>query len=183
MDTRTCRGVSLINSRPPLQVFEWLVFSDPKVDAHRFADAVRAAVAEGKARDYKRFRTWAASVDARPRPKHPLAPRGSGVRKGRKKGGGEAGAGDEQALIAQIRRGSADGLKHVPWTPRKPATAKQGLLHQLRWLAGQIRRHSSYALSACSNSVLMLCWLGTCGRSSCDRSNASGFAAVCTIAC
>ena len=97
-----------------LQVFEWLVFSDPKLDAHRFVDAVRAAVAEGRARDYKRFRTWAAGVDARPRPKDPLAPRGSGARKGKKKGGDA-----EQSLVSQIRRGSTESAEHLVFGRQK----------------------------------------------------------------
>ncbi|KAK9843689.1 hypothetical protein WJX81_002488 [Elliptochloris bilobata] len=96
------------------KVFEWLLFSDPRQDAHRFADAVRAAVADKRARDYKKFRTWAASVDARPRPKDPLAPRRSSAKE-KNKGGGKTGAGDDAALIAQIRdraagAAGADGL-------------------------------------------------------------------------
>ena len=80
-----------------LQVFEWLMFSDSRRDAHRFADAVRAAVADGRAKDYRRFRTWAAGVDERPRPKDPLAGRaGGGKRKSKA-------AANEQALVAQIR--------------------------------------------------------------------------------
>lgn len=110
-------------------MFEWLVFSDPKLDAHRFADAVRGAVAEGRARDYKRFRTWAAGVDARPRPRAPLAPRGSGARKGKKGGGG-----DEQALVAQIRRGTTNSAKRFVLGARaKAAIAGQGLLHSSAW--------------------------------------------------
>ncbi len=77
------------------------MFSDPRRDAHRFADALRAAVADGRARDHCKFRAWAAKVDARPRPKgDPLASRKRG-RKDKEKGG--RAAADEQALIAQIR--------------------------------------------------------------------------------
>lgn len=78
------------------------MFSDPRRDAHRFADALRAAVADGRARDHRKFRAWAAKVDARPRPKgDPLAPRKRGRSNAEK--GGRAAA-DEQALVAQIRR-------------------------------------------------------------------------------
>lgn len=80
-----------------LQVFEWLMFSDSRRDAHRFADAVRAAVADGRAKDYRRFRTWAAGVDKRLRPKDPLAARARGGKRKSKV------AADEQALVAQIR--------------------------------------------------------------------------------
>jgi hypothetical protein len=99
------------------------MFSDPRRDAHRFADALRAAVADGRARDHRKFRAWAAKVDARPRPKgDPLAPRKRGRSK-RSRSNAEKGgraAADEQALVAQIRR--APGA--VVRAPGRPACGR-----------------------------------------------------------
>lgn len=163
-----------------LQVFEWLVFSDPKRDAHRFADAVRAAVAEGRARDYKRFRTWAAGVDARPRPKDPLAPRGSGARKVKKKGGG-----DEQALVAQIRRGTTDRAERLVLGARaKAAISEQGLLHSSACLGGQAWRNRSCALPV--GATIIRCWQGPCQTRSYAVTGSAAAASglvVCATAC
>ena len=55
------------------QVFMWVMCSDEAKDAHRFADAVDAAVADGSAPLYKTFQDWARRVRAKPAPKDPLA--------------------------------------------------------------------------------------------------------------
>jgi len=55
------------------KVFMWVMCSDEAKDAHRFADAVDAAVADGSAPLYKTFEDWARRVRAKPAPKDPLA--------------------------------------------------------------------------------------------------------------
>lgn len=55
------------------KVFMWVMCSDEAKDAHRFADAVDAAVADGSAPLYKTFQDWARRVRAKPAPKDPLA--------------------------------------------------------------------------------------------------------------
>ncbi len=54
------------------KVFMWVMCSDEAKDAHRFADAVDAAVADGSAPLYKTFEDWARRVRAKPAPKDPL---------------------------------------------------------------------------------------------------------------
>ena len=51
------------------KVFMWVMCSDEAKDAHRFADAVDAAVADGSAPLYKTFEDWARRVRAKPAPK------------------------------------------------------------------------------------------------------------------
>ncbi|KAF8067369.1 ATJ6 [Scenedesmus sp. PABB004] len=94
------------------RVFDWLMLSRPELDSHRFAEALRAAIAAGEARPTRAFDAWAARVDATPRPAaDPLAPpparRGGGAR-----GCGGGGGGDEQALVAAIqgRAGAFNGM-------------------------------------------------------------------------
>ena len=55
------------------KVFMWVMCSDEAKDAHRFADAVDAAVADGSAPLYETFEDWARRVRAKPAPKDPLA--------------------------------------------------------------------------------------------------------------
>ena len=51
----------------------WVMCSDEAKDAHRFADAVDAAVADGSAPLYKTFEDWARRVRAKPRAEGSLA--------------------------------------------------------------------------------------------------------------
>ena len=86
-------------------VFDWLPCSDPARDAHRFADAVEAAVKAGTVPGpvTKKFSAWKkANVEGKPRPVDPLAPRAGG---GKKKGGdsGEAGLALAMRQAAAVR--------------------------------------------------------------------------------
>lgn len=106
------------------KVFMWVMCSDEAADSHRFADAVDAAVAAGRARRYPAFDAWAKRARAKPAPSDPLERRPAGVDgKGgggaRKKRGGKAAAGSEEAsgdLAALIvargnaRRAAAEDL-------------------------------------------------------------------------
>lgn len=81
-----------------LQVFSWVMCSQPELDSHRFMDMIEAAVQAKEVKSFKKFAAWAKQVKARPRPANPLAPPKA---KGKKKGGKQQD--DSMALIAQIR--------------------------------------------------------------------------------
>lgn len=78
------------------QVFQWVMCSEERLDAHRFRDIILAAIAEGRTKQYKAFKPWSARVAATPAPKDPFA-----QRKGKKKR--SSAAGSDQQLVAQIR--------------------------------------------------------------------------------
>jgi DnaJ family protein C protein 9 len=78
------------------QVFQWVMCSEERLDAHRFRDTILAAIAEGRAKPYRAFKPWSARVAATPAPKDPLAKRQG------KKARSSAAGGDQQ-LVAQIR--------------------------------------------------------------------------------
>ena len=80
-----------------MQVFEWVMCSEERKDAHRFRDIILTAQEAGKAKKHKKFRPWSEKVARQPRPKHPLTPSRTNA----------AGPGKdaEKQLIAQIRYG------------------------------------------------------------------------------
>ena len=80
-----------------MQVFEWVMCSEERKDAHRFRDIILAAQEAGEAKKHKQFRPWSEKVAKQPRPKHPLTPSRTNA----------AGPGKdaEKQLIAQIRYG------------------------------------------------------------------------------
>ena len=87
------------------KVFMWVMCSDEAKDAHRFADAVDAAVADGSAPLYKTFEDWARRVRAKPAPKDPLAePKTKKTKKDKDDASGLA------ALILARRETRADDL-------------------------------------------------------------------------
>ena len=89
------------------KVFMWVMCSDEAKDAHRFADAVDAAVADGSAPLYKTFEDWARRVRAKPSPKDPLAePRKTANTKKK----GKADDSGLAALILARRETRADDL-------------------------------------------------------------------------
>lgn len=89
------------------KVFDWLPCSDPARDAHRFADAVRAAVAAGDVKPYPKFEAWFKSaVEGVPPPSDPLAPRTD-------RGRPAAPANDVKALAAAMRGAAEDRLAGV----------------------------------------------------------------------
>ena len=73
-------------------MFEWVLCSEEKTDAHHFRDIILAAVNEKRVKQYKKFKPWSDKVAKQPRPRKPLAP---------KKVTGSA-DGDKQ-LVEQIR--------------------------------------------------------------------------------
>lgn len=75
------------------QVFEWLMCSHPSTDSHRFMDAIDGAIEAGEAKSSKAYRTWAADVKSRKRPKNPV------IRKAKKQKSND----DDQALVRAIR--------------------------------------------------------------------------------
>jgi len=75
-----------------VQVFQWVMCSEEKTDAHHFRDIILAAVERKQVKRYKTFKPWSEKVAKQPRPKAPLAPRKANA-------AGEA----EKQLIAQIR--------------------------------------------------------------------------------
>ena len=77
-----------------LQVFEWVMCSEAKADAHRFRDIILAAIDDNKVKLYKKFKAWSEKVAKQPRPKAPLAPK--------KANASEAADGQNQ-LVQQIR--------------------------------------------------------------------------------
>ena len=78
-----------------MQVFEWVLCSEPKLDSHRFRDIVLEGIKGGRAKPYPAFKPWSERVAAQPRPKNPFARP--------KKRKAAPGAGSGQELIAQIR--------------------------------------------------------------------------------
>lgn len=76
-----------------MQVFEWLMCSHPGTDSHRFMDAIDGAIEAGEAKSSKAYRTWAADVKSRKRPKNPV------IRKAKKQKSND----DDQALVRAIR--------------------------------------------------------------------------------
>jgi hypothetical protein len=120
-----------------VQVFEWLMCSEPKLDSHRFMDILEEAIKEGSATRHARFTKWAKQVAAKPRPKNPLA-------KGKKR---KKDSDREMALVAQIRCASLlknpGACAHVyvntschdkcSWLPRWCASQPySGELHTMR---------------------------------------------------
>ena len=94
--------MSLYKAVLVVQVFEWVMCSEERKDAHRLRDIILAAQEGGKAKKYKKFRPWSEKVAKQPRPKHPLAPSSTNA----------AGPGKdvEKQLIAQIRYGRGPHL-------------------------------------------------------------------------
>ena len=89
----------------PLQVFEWVMCSDPKRDSHRFADLVREHLQREGSEPPARFVKWEKQVRKRRAPADPLAPRKRGKEN-------RAGGQDDASLVALIRwveRGSGLG--------------------------------------------------------------------------
>ncbi|KAK9918041.1 hypothetical protein WJX75_000728 [Coccomyxa subellipsoidea] len=82
------------------QVFDWVMCSEEKKDAHRFRDIILAAVEEGRVKLFKPFKPWSEKVAKQPRPKNPLA---------KKKNTSKA-EGSDQQLIAQIRGAGASRM-------------------------------------------------------------------------
>ena len=78
------------------QVFQWVMCSEERLDAHRFRDIILAAVAEGRAKQFRAFKPWSARVAATQAPKDPF-----GRHKGKKEN--SSAAGSDQQLVAQIR--------------------------------------------------------------------------------
>ena len=77
-----------------VQVFEWVMCSEEKTDAHRFRDIILAAIDSKRVKQYNKFKPWSERVAKQPRPKAPLAPRRANA----------AGAADaDKQLIQQIR--------------------------------------------------------------------------------
>jgi DnaJ family protein C protein 9 len=79
-----------------VQVFEWVMCSDNKVDSHRFMDAIHSGIDRGDLKRFRIFTSWAKEVSLKPRPKNPLA-------KPKKRKGATTAQSDEQALVAAIR--------------------------------------------------------------------------------
>ena len=93
------------------KVFMWVMCSDDKLDSHRFADIIDAAVAAEEVKVFKKFSKWAVAVRKRPAPKDPLKPRAASKKKKAASAGG--GEGDLLALIQQrqkARMSQADDL-------------------------------------------------------------------------
>ncbi|CAL8471723.1 g11265 [Coccomyxa elongata] len=78
------------------QVFDWVMCSEEKIDAHRFMDIILAAIKEGRVKHFSRFEPWSKKVAKQPRPKNPLA---------RKKTRNLQS--NDQQLVAQIRGAGA----------------------------------------------------------------------------
>ena len=76
------------------QVFEWVMCSEEKRDAHRFRDIILSAVKDNKVKLFMSFKPWSEKVAKQPRPKDPLAPRKTNA-------GGAADA--DKQLMEQIR--------------------------------------------------------------------------------
>jgi DnaJ family protein C protein 9 len=92
----------------------WVMCSDQKLDSHRFADVIDAAVLAGELDKSAKFSKWATAARKKPAPKDPLKPRAT-KKKGGGGGGGEGGGGDGDlmALIQSrqaARAGQADDL-------------------------------------------------------------------------
>ena len=89
------------------KVFMWVMCSDDKLDSHRFADLVDAAIDSGELKPSQKFSKWAAIVRRQPAPKNPLKPQ---KKKKGKQGGSD---GDLMALIQarqSARASQADDL-------------------------------------------------------------------------
>ena len=65
-------------------VFAWVMCSEEKVDAHRFADMIDDALAKNKISSFQIYETWATATRKKPAPKNPLKPQKKQV-KGTKK--------------------------------------------------------------------------------------------------
>lgn len=97
-----CQGVFLVNIcrssscvvklLSGVQVFDWVMCSEEKKDAHRFRDIILAAIKEGHVKQFPRFEPWSKKVEKQPRPKNPLAKK--------KKSKSQS---NDQQLVAQIR--------------------------------------------------------------------------------
>ena len=86
------------------KVFGWLCCSRPKVDAHRFCEALEAAIMAGTGARTAAFTKWAKKVRASPKPKvDPLAPKPKPAKAKRK-------ADPQLALVAQIQGKNADRM-------------------------------------------------------------------------
>jgi DnaJ family protein C protein 9 len=57
------------------KVFEWVMVSEEKMDAHRFADYVEDDLKKINQKPFPVFQTWAAETRKKPAPKNPLKPR------------------------------------------------------------------------------------------------------------
>ncbi|CAN6454224.1 unnamed protein product [Victoria cruziana] len=57
------------------KVFNYMICSDEKLDAHRFKDIIDEALAAGELKDSKKYRQWAAEVSQRKPPTDPLKKR------------------------------------------------------------------------------------------------------------
>lgn len=68
--------------------------SEPKLDSHRFMDAIEQAVQEARVPAYPRFAKWAKDIAAKPRPKDPLKKKSKKRKPDRE---------NDLALVAQIR--------------------------------------------------------------------------------
>lgn len=96
-------SVELLTCSLLVQVFAWVMCSDPERDSHRFMDIIASAAKEDKVQLYKRFKVWAEETSKRRRPKNPLKPK----KKSKEESKGE------QALIKAIRSAS-----HAAWFRR-----------------------------------------------------------------
>lgn len=84
------------------KVFAYVMCSRSDLDAHRFMDAIRAAVERGAAPRHARFDAWAARTESKPRPKADKVLGG-----GKRSSASSSGMG---SLVAQIRaKGSPAG--------------------------------------------------------------------------
>lgn len=90
-----------------IKVFMWVMCSDEKLDSHRFAEVIDAAVAAGEVTESEKFSKWAAAVRKRPAPADPLKPRASTKKKTKGGGGGAGGGGGDGDLMALIQQRQA----------------------------------------------------------------------------
>jgi DnaJ family protein C protein 9 len=87
------------------KVFMWVMCSEEAKDAHRFADMVTDAIADGSATSFEAFTEWARRVRLKPAPKDPL-----GIEQKKKPTKTKDDTNDLAALILARRETRADDL-------------------------------------------------------------------------
>jgi DnaJ family protein C protein 9 len=87
------------------KVFMWVMCSEEAKDAHRFADMVTDAIADGSATSFEAFTEWARRVRLKPAPKDPLS-----VEQKKKQTKTKDDTNDLAALILARRETRADDL-------------------------------------------------------------------------